>query len=70
MSRIPSQKMLPSTTAHVSRVLYFTCMKNSTTSVALNTAIVSAAIVLSGPRSKYATCQVRYVHNISTVKMT
>ena len=36
-------------------------MKNSTTSVALNTAMASAATVLNGPRSKNATCQVRYV---------
>ena len=49
------------TTTHVSRVLYFTCMKNSTTSVALKTAMVSAATVFIGPRSKNATCHVRYV---------
>ena len=47
-SRIPSQKTLPTTTAQVSRVLYFTCMKNRTTSVALSTAIASATTVLNG----------------------
>ena len=41
---MPSQNTLPATTAQVSRVLYLTCMKNSTTSVALRTAIDMATI--------------------------
>ena len=44
-------------------------MKNSMTSTALNTAIPSATTVLSTPRSKNATCQVRYVHTISSAKI-
>ena len=36
-----SQKTLPMITAHVSLVPYFTCMKNSTTSVALVTAMLN-----------------------------
>jgi hypothetical protein len=45
-------------------------MKNSTTSVALKTAMPSAAMVLSGPRSKNAICTVRKVQSISTAKIT
>ena len=56
----------PTTTAEVRRGLSRRCMKNSATSTALNAAMPSAATVLSDPRSKEATCHVRYVQTIST----
>ena len=51
-------------------VLYFTCMKNSTTSVALKTAIDQRGDgVAVAPRSKNAICTVRYVQNIRMPKI-
>ena len=66
---MPNQNTLPSTTTQVSLGLYQACMKNKTTSVALNTAIPSAATALRGPRSRNEICTVRNVQKISSPKM-
>jgi len=57
------------TTSFVRRLLYFTCMKNRTTSVALVTAIAIATGKLSEPRFTNATATVIAVSTISAPKM-
>jgi len=51
----------------VSRGLYFACMKKSTTSVALKTAIPSATTVFHGPRS---TPEIAVVAAVMTSRVT
>src|SRR5262245_31254841 len=68
-----NQNTLRMTTSQVRRGPYLTCMKNSTTSAALNTAIPKATTVLKAPRSTLAARTVRSVPSIKmpkTVKYT
>src|SRR5580765_7476765 len=66
---IPRKKNATPTINFVRRLPYFTCMKNSTTSVALKTAIVSATGKFRLPRLMNAAITVRAVHTISAPKI-
>jgi len=57
------------TVIFVRRLLYFTCMKNSTTSVALVMAMPMATGKLNDPRLTNATPTVAAVNTISAEKM-
>ena len=61
-----SHRKAAPTTSWVSRLLYFTCMKNRMTSVALKTAMPRATTALNGPKSWVAAQTVR---NSPTIKM-
>src|ERR1035438_3892836 len=61
-SRMNRKKIAVTTTKPVSfSCVYFTCMKKSTTKVALMVAMVRATMVLNGPRSMKAAATVRVV---------
>src|SRR5208282_5829962 len=61
-NRIKRKKIALAMTRPVSfSCVYFTCMKNRTTRIALKVAIVRATIVFKGPRSMKATPAVRPV---------
>lgn len=67
---ITIQTMAAAMISQISRPLYRTCMKYSTTNVAFTTAIVNATIVFSGPgKSKKATNTVNAVPTIKAKKM-
>src|SRR4026207_2074088 len=66
---IPRKKNAVPTISFVSLLPYFTCMKNSTTSVALKTAMVSATGKFRSPRFTNAASTVRMVHTISAPKI-
>src|SRR6266571_3670951 len=65
---IASQKNPVHTKTQVSRELHRTCMKYSTTSVALITAMVNATTTFKNPRSSFATLQVTTVNTARAVK--
>src|SRR5437762_12372398 len=66
---IPREKNAVPTITFVNLLPYFTCMKNSTTSVALTTAIVSATGKFRLPRLMNAAITVRIVHAINAPKI-
>src|SRR6266446_3188703 len=74
--RTNSQKIALTTTRPVSfSCVYFTCMKKRTTSVAFMVAMVSATMVLNGPRLMKAAATVRPVpasnaNQIATEELT
>src|SRR5678816_696909 len=65
----PRKKNATPTISLVNLLPYFTCMKNSTTSVALKTAIVIATGKFRSPRLINAAITVRIVHTINAPKM-
>ena len=66
---IPRMKNATPTISLVNLLAYLTCMKNSTTRVALKTAIVIATGKFRSPRLMNAASTVRIVHTISAPKM-
>src|ERR1700690_3085277 len=69
-SRSPSQKIALTTIRPVSfSCVYFTCIKKSTTSVALTVAMARATTMLNGPRSMKAAPTVRPVPTSNAIQI-
>ncbi len=68
-NRMATKNRLSTTVSLVSRLLYFTCMKNRMTSVAFTPAMARATIGLNEPRLTNAAPTVRADRTISAPKI-